>query len=196
MSFKVLNIKFDISVPFAVVITFLLLMDNTGLMTASLFPVVVHELGHLIIMKKIGCAPQSIKFSAAGILISGTSYCTLKENIFVALAGPITNLFLTLLLYLLGNIFSYKILIVYSAVQLLVALINLLPIKGLDGGAISLYIFEHFNIANAKMLCSLVSIITACAVIVFGTAVFIKNTSNPSLLLLGIYLIILNIMKS
>jgi Zn-dependent protease len=84
---------------------------------------------------------------------------------------------------------------VLSAVQFLVGAMNLLPIDGLDGGDVLKNILLSTNIKNVGFVCSLVSIITACAVFVLGLAVAVKNVSNPSLLLLGIYLIIVNIYR-
>lgn len=196
MSFSVLGVKFNVSVPFAVVVAFLLLMDNTSLMSASLFAVVVHEIGHLIVMKKQGVAPKSINFTAAGILICGNAFFSVKQGIVIALAGPISNIVFTVCFYISGVLFKSDLLIIFAAVQLLVGLINLLPIKGLDGGTVLINLFYRLNLKNADMILSLVSIITAVLVTVLGTAIMVRNVGNPSLMLLGIYLIILNILKS
>ncbi len=193
MSFRIFGISFDFSVPFAVMLSFLLVTDSTGLMSASLFAVAMHEMGHLVAMHLTKCLPTSIKCGLGGILISGNSYCTQKQTLLISVSGPLMNVILTAVLLGFGLVFDSYILCVFSAVQFLVGAVNLLPIKGLDGGDILKNILFSTNIKNVGFVCSLVSIVTACAVFVIGLAVAVKNVSNPSLLLLGIYLIIENI---
>ena len=60
MIFKLFNIEFQISVPFAVMLAFLLVTDKTGMMSASVSAVALHELGHLIWMKRCRTAPKSV----------------------------------------------------------------------------------------------------------------------------------------
>ena len=91
MIFKLFNIEFQISVPFAVMFAFLLVTDKTGLMSASLLAVVLHEIGHLIWMKKCRTAPKSVKMSLGGVLMVGSAFCTARESISIALAGPVVN---------------------------------------------------------------------------------------------------------
>lgn len=196
MSFSVFKVKISISVPFAVIIAFLLITDKTGLMSASLFAVVIHEMGHLVAMKAVKCAPKEVVFSAAGVLINGAAFCSATENVIIAVSGPVTNLIFTVLFYFAGVFFDTVLLVVFAAVQLILGVINLLPIKGLDGGTVLYFLLQKFGANNPNFALTLVSIFTAVAVTVLGAAVAVKNISNPSLLLLGIYLIILNVMKS
>lgn len=192
MSFRVFGVNFELSVPFAVMLAFLLVTDSSGMMSSSLLAVAMHEIGHLVAMRLTKCLPTSIKCGLGGILISGNSYCTQKQTVLISLSGPLMNLVLTAVLLVLGTAFKSYMLCVLSAVQFLVGKMNLLPIDGLDGGDVLKNILLSTNIKNVGFVCSLVSIITACAVFVLGLAVAVKNVSNPSLLLLGIYLIILN----
>lgn len=195
MRFRLFGVNVEISVPFAVILAFLLLMDKTGLMSASLFAVFFHESGHIIAMKVLRCAPKDVKCCSAGILINGVSYCTIGENAIIAFSGPLANILFTIVFYILGTIFDSVILFAFAAVQLIVGVINLLPIKGLDGGSLLYYLLLNFSKVNAAFVCSFVSIFTAVAVSVAGAAVAVQNTGNPSLLLLGIYLLVINLMK-
>ncbi len=195
MSFRALGINFLISVPFAVMLSFLLIMDKTGLMSASLFAVLLHEAGHLVAMKSVGCAPKSVKLRSAGITISGNAYCTRAENLVISLAGPVANLLVFGILYIIGICTDNIGFFVYAAVQFIVGTLNLLPIKGLDGGSILYLLLLNIKKINAGFVCTFISLVTAVAVSVLGAAVAVNNIGNPSLLLLGIYLIILNLIK-
>ncbi len=195
MTFRLLDIEFFISVPFAVVLAFLLVTDKTGMMSASLFAVLLHEIGHLIVMKLNRIAPKSVKMSLGGVLIVGNAYCTAKESISVALAGPLVNIVFSVVFYFSGVYFDSLLLASFGVVQFLVGIINLLPIKGLDGGTVLRNLLERYYKGNVQLTVKLVSIGVSIGVLVLGIAVAVKNTSNPSLLLLGIYLIILNISR-
>lgn len=195
MIFKLFNIEFQISVPFAVMFAFLLVTDKTGLMSASLLAVVLHEMGHLIWMKKCRTAPKSVKMSLGGVLVVGSAFCTAKESISIALAGPIVNFLFTVVFYSLGVYFDNVLLAAFGVVQFLVGAINLLPVKGLDGGTVLTVLLEKYCNRNVALIVKLVSFCVSVGVLVLGIAVAVKNTSNPSLLLLGIYLIILNISR-
>ncbi len=195
MIFKLFNIEFQISVPFAVMFAFLLVTDKTGLMSASLLAVVLHEMGHLVWMKKCRTAPKSVKMSLGGMLMVGSAFCTAKESISIALAGPIVNFLFSAVFYCLGVYFDNLLLAAFGVVQFLVGAINLLPVKGLDGGTVLTVLLEKHCKRNADLTIKLVSFCVSVAILVLGIAVTVKNTSNPSLLLLGIYLIILNISR-
>lgn len=195
MIFKLFNIEFQISVPFAVMFAFLLVTDKTGLMSASLLAVVLHEIGHLIWMKKCRTAPKLVKMSLGGVLMVGSAFCTAKESISIALAGPIVNFLFTVVFYSLGVYFDNVLLAAFGVVQFLVGAINLFPVKGLDGGTVLTVLLEKYCNRNVALIVKLVSFCVSVGVLVLGIAVAVKNTSNPSLLLLGIYLIILNISR-
>lgn len=195
MSLRLWGVDLYVSVPFTVTLAFLLLCDQTGLMSASLFAVLFHEAGHFCMMKILRCEPKSVKLSASGILISGASFCTFKDNILIAASGPFVNLWLTVLLWLVGRATNSYYLLCLAAVQFVVGFVNLLPVKGLDGGTVFFNLLSKFKFRNAGLICSFISIFFACSVLVFGTYIAVINVNNPSLLLLGIYLIVINLMK-
>ncbi len=195
MSFSFLGVRFYISVPFTVMLAALLFMDKSGLMSVSLAAVVIHEAGHILVMKLLKCAPSLISFNFQGMLISGVKFCSAKENILIALSGPIANILFSLVfycLYLLSSLYSFA---VFAAVSFLVGLLNILPIKGLDGGTVLRELCSLFFSKNGGIIFSLISVFSAVAVLLLGIVGLIKNKDNPSLFLLGIYLLILNLLK-
>lgn len=195
MKFTLFGIKCCISVPFTVMLAFLLIVDTTGLMTASIFAVFVHEMGHIFAMRRLKCLPREVKFGFAGISVCGTSYCTYKESAGIALSGPIANLLIFALFYGLGLWLKDSMMLAFAVVQLIEGVVNLFPVKGLDGGTLLRVIVNSLNIRHKELIIRMVSVLIAIVIFVLGTAVAVKNVSNPSLLLLGIYLIIVNIMK-
>lgn len=107
---------------------------------------ILHELGHLIagvILKmkpsKIELVPYGVSISF-GILPEDYNERILKGNsleikkILVAIAGPMTNMIIILILAFLNINITYKMLMIYT--NLLLIIFNLLPIYPLDGGRI------------------------------------------------------------
>lgn len=195
MRFGAFGIAFEISVPFAVMIAFLLLMDKTGLMSASLFAALLHEGGHIIAMKIRKCAPKFIKCCPAGVMIIGNSTETALSSAVIAFSGPLANFIAGAVLYFEGRLSGSTGAYAFSAVQLIVGAVNMLPVKGLDGGTLTLELLKGLKVRSPEFAFSFISVFTAVATTVAGAAVAVRNTSNPSLLLLGIYLTVIHIMK-
>lgn len=195
MSFKLLGINFYVSAFFALIVTALLFTDKTGLMSASLFAVVMHEAGHITAMKITRSAPESIRLCPSGILIVGRSFLTFRESIFVSLSGPAVNIILFSLLYPLGILTKSPVILSNSGVELIFGLLNLMPVKGLDGGTVLRMILEK-NLKHGSLIFKTVSVMFSLLLFIIGTAVAVNSTSNLSLLLLALYLIILNVIKS
>ena len=107
----------------------------------------IHELGHLLAGLLMGFKPKSLEVAPYGFSISfeGYSKGMAKEKtwalkrIFIAFAGPLTNLLIILAIYLylfiVKDINAYYVeLIIYS--NILIFIFNMLPIYPLDGGRI------------------------------------------------------------
>lgn len=196
MRFSVFGVKLHISVPFTVMIAFLLIVDKTGLMSASLAAVAVHELGHIIAMRALKCLPKEISLRFGGILICGSAYCTFGENAVISFSGPFANFLIFGALYPLGVLSGSLYLKSFAVVQAVEGAMNLFPVKGLDGGTLIKLFLNYLNIKRRELVFNIISFTASVAIFVVGTAVAVENVSNPSLLLLGIYLIILNIIKT
>lgn len=196
MSVKLFGVSVYVSVPFAILLAFLLVTDRTGLMSASILAMLMHEVGHLIVMKLNHTEPKAVKCCLGGILIIGSRFCTAKSSVLIALAGPIFNFLFSFAFLFLYYIFESDLLVAFAVVQMLLGAINLLPINGLDGGLVLREILLRIPKCNVQLVSKYVSIAVSVGVFTAGLAVAVKNVSNPSLLLLGIYLIIVNILKT
>lgn len=196
MSFKVFGIDFNITVPFTIMLAFLLIIDKTGLMTASIFAVLTHEIGHLIAMRYFKCLPKMVSLRLGGIIICGSSYCTFGENAIISFSGPLLNFVSFSVFYPIGFFTRNNYLLNFSVVQLVEGAMNMVPINGLDGGSLLHIFLEVLNIRHKNLVFNVISFSSSILIFIIGTAIAVRNVSNPSLLLLGIYLIILNIIKN
>lgn len=126
----------------------------------------IHEIGHLAaiytVKKEYKSTPRA-DISGFRIEVRNLSY---KEEMICALAGPLINLVLGILLLLL---FDSEYALVFSALNIMTALSNLLPVRGYDGykfalSCASLYsdnparvelILERFSFFFSAVMCFL-----------------------------------------
>ena len=140
--------KFRIDLKIFILILLFLITNQIKIYAMIMLFAIIHELGHLIAGILLGMKPEKIEIKVFGVSIS---FDVKKEDynikikkgnllevkkIFVALAGPLTNVFIMIIF--ISNIFDMnyynKILIIFSNMTLI--LFNILPIYPLDGGRI------------------------------------------------------------
>ena len=196
VNFTVFGIDLGISVGFVAVITFMLYVDRTGLMLPTLEAVLSHEAGHIIMLMAFGFRPKRIRLQLGTVAVDGKYFLNpIKEGIML-FAGPLLNIIFFCFLFMGYKYCSNISLLNRSLVMLVVGIINLLPIKGLDGGGILSLILEgHFKLSTAVILEKTVSLIFVLLVFALGVYVFITSGQNPSLIIFAIYLFVCSYKK-
>lgn len=192
MRFKLLGTEIYISFLFAAVITLMLACDRTGLVLPTLFAVFVHEIGHLFAMWLLECSPKRIKLIPTSVQITAPITKRYRNDILIALFGPLVNFLFTLIFYLNFMLFKNELSFYYAGLNLIIGLFNSLPVSGLDGGTV-LYsvISKKTNPNRAAVAMKLItfgvaSILTATAIILT-----LKGSFNVSLYIIGIYLFVM-----
>jgi Zn-dependent protease len=104
--------------------------------------VLIHELAHSYVAKRLGCGVSQIYLSLLnGAADIDTSKSSHKEIIYIVLAGPLSNLILYLIMLPFGSI-DNALIDEMIRINLILFIFNLLPIYPLDGGRISKAIFS------------------------------------------------------
>lgn len=102
----------------------------------TIIAVLIHEAAHIAAGKLCRVNFQSVKLSSLGAKLSLTNvFLPYPTEIFICASGPVANIATTILVSWLfpGN----KPLEYLSGVSIALALLNLLPIEGFDGGGIA-----------------------------------------------------------
>lgn len=196
MKLKLLGTEIYVSFLFMAVICVMLATDRTGLLLPTLFAVLMHEIGHLFAMWVLDCSPKQIKLIPASVQITAPLTSKYKNDIIIAIIGPIVNLLLFFVLYINFLCFKNSIILNYALINLLITIFNLMPVIGLDGGTILFSVLAKKTEYNKAILTlKIITLIVAAAVIFLAVTLTIRGKINISLYIIGIYLVIASIIK-
>ena len=150
--------------------------------------ILLHDLGHIIIMKYFNIEIYNICILPFGSIIKSKIDYNLNSNklLLISSAGIIMQIILYLIFYILLNIniineLSYNIFLYYNKI---IILFNLLPIIPLDGSKIIMSLLERFLPYKLSLI-----IINCLSIICIFVFIF-NNTVTLNILLITSYLFI------
>ncbi len=197
MKFKLFGTEIYISFLFCAVITLMLLTDKTGLMLPTLFAILMHEMGHLFMMWVVDSAPKSVKLIPASIQITTPFQRRYRNDVLISFAGPLVNIVLFLTLYFNFLAFRNQTTLYFGVLNLVIALFNLLPIKGLDGGTILYCILAKYKgVEKASLILKYITLLASAVIIATAIILSIGGNINISFYIVGIYLLIASLVKN
>ena len=195
MRFKLLGTEFYISFLFAAVITAMIAFDRTGYILPLLFAVLMHEGGHLAAMWILDCAPKRVRLVPASVEITAKMTVSHKNEIAVALCGPLVNIILFITFGLNYLVYKRSLSLICCLINLLIAAFNLLPVRGLDGGTVLFTLISRKNPEKAGLVMRIINLSLAAVVIVTAVCLCFKGRFNISLFITGLYLIVTGTLK-
>lgn len=112
-----------------------------GVMSAVsyILAIVIHEMGHFVVAKKLGYKLSKFSISPYGVALNlQEQNLDYRDEIWIALAGPLVNLITAFLVLGIWWIFpaAYVFTESFVVVSVVIALFNLLPAYPLDGGRV------------------------------------------------------------
>ena len=184
--------KFGFSITFVLIWIWLLLVLGIGPFFGYASAILLHELGHFFTAKKLGYKLSKFSLSGYGVSLSSLDEkIDSKEEIFIALAGPLTNILSAVLMcgiwWLCPPTYFFTHQFVFCSVVL--GLINLLPAYPLDGGRIFTNISS--SLLKEKTSKNFTFIFNLMIIFLFFTLFIVScfRNFNPTLLLFSIFLI-------
>ena len=122
---------------FSVMLFLSLLLAHSYFALASFLAVAVHELGHIIASKLCGIQLYecNIGIYGAGLTPRNMKY-SYKDEIFLCACGPLINILSAIVFVPVYHVFPFPIILYFILSSLVLASLNLLPIKDFDGGRI------------------------------------------------------------
>ena len=158
---------------------------SARLLAALLTGAAIHEAGHLLTMRLLGCRLERLTLSACGaeLVLENRVNLSFRRELLLSLSGPAANLLSALILTALDEM------PLLLGANLLLCVVNLLPLRPLDGGtalfaALSLLLPPLW----AERLTVWLSGALALIVLAAGVCFFFHPEGRPWLLLMGLWL--------
>lgn len=180
---------------------FYALKGELFLFLISTIVAVQHECAHAFAAAKLGYKLRSIVLMPFGAVIDGDlRSISLKDEIYVALCGPICNLitagFFVALWWLTPTMYAFTDVACYSS--LAIALVNLLPAYPLDGGRVLRCILtrifkksilsEQKAEARANKICRVITLLFAASFLTLFILQCVHGSANFSALIFAVFL--------
>ena len=198
MTLIINDTNYRIDFTFALTVTLMLIFCQQDTVIICLLSSVFHEAGHLILMQLFRQKITDVTFGAFGIRINRLSTCNLsyKKEAIIASGGICINFliaFLSAICYsLYGNDFYLRL----SAVNIFIALFNMIPVDTLDIGRVLRYTLLVWT--DESKCDRILSIISFISLIFLGGICFLYSLLigfNPSLVIVTLYLYVITLFK-
>lgn len=189
---------YRIDLSFSLTVTLMFLFCHSDTVILSLLSSLLHEAGHLIIMYLTGQKILKVTFGAFGIRIDRyiTSSVSYKKEAFIALGGVLVNLILALSGFIHYCITDSDFFLRLTAVNVIIAIFNMIPIDTLDMGRVLRYtLLSSIDEDICDRILSVISAVSVnlLAVICFAVNVYIGF--NLSLIIVTVYLYVITLFK-
>lgn len=196
MKIKLFGTEIYISFLFCAVLCFMLVIDRTGLIVPTLFAVFIHESGHLLAMWAADCQPKAIRLIPTSVQIVRSFSAKKYGEAAIAFCGPAANLVMFSVLFSNYSIFSSEQSFKFSILNLVIAMFNLLPVSGLDGGTLLTILLSRFtDIYKAESIVRIITGIFSFCAFLLGVYLAVSGTVNISMFIVAIYLGVCSLMK-
>ena len=196
MKFKFFGTEIHVSFLFCAVVCFMLEIDRTGLVIPTLFAVFIHESGHLLAMWAADCQPKAIRLIPSSVQIIRGFSPKRGGEIAVTVCGPLSNLVIAGVLIANYAMFGAEQSLTFGILNLVIAVFNLLPVSGLDGGTLLTLIIAHFtDIYRAERIVRIVTAAFAFVAFLLGVYLWVSGTLNISVFIVAVYLAVCSLIK-
>ncbi len=198
MTLIVGSTRYRIDFTFSLTVTLMLLFCQVDTVILCLLSSILHEAGHLIFMYLFRQKILNVTFGAFGVRIDRhfSSEISYKKEAIIAFGGIGVNLLIAfmsaLYYYLFGDGFYLRL----TAVNIFIALFNMIPIDTLDMGRVLRYTLLCFY--DESQCHRILYIISATSVNMLAILCLIYSVGfavNPSLIAVTVYLYVITLFK-
>ena len=157
----------------------------------AFFWIIIHELCHCIVALSLGVKMKQITLGPLGASLELDKLDEIghKKEVLICLVGPLANLTLAFIFYLLKGIYDNNFVMQSFDVNLMLGLFNLLPAYPLDGSRILRAFFSTIMFyKKAHNLSMNISYFTASLILLIFSLLLFIHKLNLSLLLCSIFI--------
>ena len=161
-----------------------LLLDREYRIICCFAAAVLHELGHILMMKICHVRVRCIKLRLFDVLIEADEPPTFKADVAITSGGVCMNLLCAVVL----TPFSMKL----GVPHIVLGVFNLLPVLSLDGGhLLELLLTRRFSERVSQTVLRITTFIFILPLMTAGILFLFRSRYNYSLLAISLYLLIL-----
>lgn len=181
MSFRLGNCRVRVGYEAVAGLTAVLLLDRENRVILCIAAALLHELGHLLMMRLCGARVRGVSLGIFDVRIDADSPRSLRDDVLITLSGAAANLLIAAALTPTGSFFG--------AANLAMGCFNLLPVGSLDGGRLLyLMLSLRYDDRVCGRITGVVSILVLLPLTTAGFCVLLRSGYNYSLLTLSLYL--------
>lgn len=198
MVFYLSGVKVKIDFLFAALVTILLCFNTGDEVRLGIFFSILHEAGHLTAIIICREKPETVRFGLFGMTIVRQNDISqdYKKEIVTALAGPLTNFFLSAVLYGVYLKLPNELIMKSVFVNLLMGTFNIMPVFSLDGGrALESLLKMNFDASKSDSIIKAVSFAVLVFMMGVGFYILIESGYNFTFLLITVYLAVMLFIK-
>ena len=190
--------QFKIHPLFFVFLFLFVIKGMFDVLVAYVLTLFIHEYAHFLVANKLGYKLNKFTLMPYGISLSGKNVLfSTKDEILIALAGPLVNLFISFFFFAVWWIFpeSYIYTNLFSFANLVTGIINFLPVFPMDGGRIFLAFLskKHNRMKALKIVKTVGIVVSILLILVFVVSTFFAV--NYTCLSLGLFCFITSILE-
>ncbi|MBO5937580.1 MAG: hypothetical protein J6Q79_08250 [Clostridia bacterium] len=198
MTLIVNETKYNIDFTFALTVTLMLILCSEETVIISLFSSMLHELGHLMLMFLFRQKVISVTFGCFGVRIERQLNHSLsyKKEALIALGGIMVNFVIAGISALCYCVYASDFALKLAAVNIFIALFNMIPVDTLDIGRVLRYtLLCYTDEGKCQRTVNIVSLVFV-NLLVAGCIVYCLFLGfNISLIAVTVYLYVITLFK-
>lgn len=191
MKIRIKNICISVGIPFLAAAAFFLSSDmRENYILAVLFSA-LHESGHIFALLYFGKKPTDITLGIMGIRIEmNDTMLSYRQECVIALSGPVINLVLAII-FAFTDISGLPF-----AVNAGLFIVNILPVKTLDGGRFFYNLMlAYADESKADRIINILEIVTAIMLVAVMITSLVTGYSNTSFVFFSVTLVIIIVLQ-
>ena len=188
MRFRVADISVYIGYEAVAAMTAVLLLDRENRFICCFFAAIIHELGHLLMMKLAGVKVTGLRLRLFDVLIEADEPPSFSADVWITLGGVAANLLFFILLFPFGKKLSLP--------HLALCLFNILPVMSLDGGRLLyLCLSRRYSPRICDTALRISTFVLMLPLMTVGIMLLLDNSYNYTLLAVSLYLLTILFIK-
>ena len=168
--------------------TAVLILDRENRVICCFLAALLHELGHILMMRLCGVRVRGLRLGLFDVLIEADESPTVCADVWITLGGPAVNFICTGIFMP----FSMKL----GLPHLALGIFNLLPVMSLDGGhLLKLCLSRRLSPRVCENILRVMTFVILLPLMTAGIYLLFKSGYNYSLLIVSLYLTAVLLLK-